>query len=228
MVIVDFQSGAALRDRWWHFGFGWGITGGRHGVVGVNEQLTEKIMEDWWWSGLSAVGTLAAVVVALWFSVQSVRSNGRAEKDRSEIAAAKILSPLSELESKVSYLFAWFFLEDEEFNGQYTNIYFLIQELEVAARAISIEDLYPLLHLKNHAAKRSARALGLIQTFTADAIGTLSHHSWGDVKEYEPYHKKWAEMLAEIKDHLAVAVLTCEAAASTGAPRPTTEEIHGQ
>ncbi|WP_219274052.1 hypothetical protein [Pseudomonas sp. Xaverov 83] len=195
--------------------------------MAVNEQLTGKIMEDWWWNALSAVGTLAAVVVALWFSVQSVRSNGRAEKDRSEMAAAKMLSPLSALESKVSYLFAWFFLEDEEFDGQYTYVFLRVQELEAAARAISIEDLYPLLHLNNHAAKRSARALGLIQTFAADAIGTLTHHSWGNVKQYEPYHKKWAEMLSEIQDHLAVAVLTCKAAASTGAPRPTAEEIHG-
>ena len=185
-------------------------------------------MADSPWDMLSAFGTLTAVVVALLVSGHTAWAARKVDKDRSDLAAAKMLSPLNSLESKAAYLFAWFFLEDEEFNGQYTNIYFLIQELEVAARAISIEDLYPLLHLKNHAAKRSARALGLIQTFTADAIGTLSHHSWGDVKEYEPYHKKWAEMLAEIKDHLAVAVLTCEAAASTGAPRPTTEEIHGQ
>jgi hypothetical protein len=26
------QSGAALRDRWWQFGLGWGITGDRHGA----------------------------------------------------------------------------------------------------------------------------------------------------------------------------------------------------
>lgn len=184
-------------------------------------------MADSPWDMLSAVGTLAAVVVALGVSGHTAWGNRRTEKDRSEMVAAKMLSPLLELESKVSYLFAWFFLEDEEFDGQYTFVFLRIQELEVAARAISMEELYPLLHLKNHAAKRSARALGLIRTFAADAIGTLSHHSWGDVKQYEPYHKKWAEMLSEIQDHLAVAVLTCTAAASTGAPRPRAEEIHG-
>lgn len=183
-------------------------------------------MADSPWDMLSALGTLAAVVAALSISGHTAWVNRRADKDRSELAAAKMLSPISALESKVSYLFAWFFLEDKEFNGQYTNIFVRIQELQVAAEAISIEDLYPLLHLKNHAAKRSARALGLIQAFAADAIGTLAHPSWSGVVEREPYHKKWAEMLSEIRDHLAVAVSTCTAAASTGAPRPTGVEIH--
>ena len=183
-------------------------------------------MADSPWEMLSAFGTVTAVVVALVVSGHTALAARKVDKDRSDLAAAKMLSPLSALESKASYLFAWFFLEDEEFNGQYINIFLKIQELEVAAREISIDDLYPLLHLKNHAAKRSARVLGLIQTFCADAIGTLAHPSWGSVEQYGPYHRKWAEMLSEIRDHLAVAVLTCTAAASTGAPRPTAEEIH--
>lgn len=176
---------------------------------------------------MSAVGTLAAVLVALWFSVQSVKSNLRAEKDRSELAAAKMLSPITALESKVSYLFGFFCFDDEETSSQHMSALMVIQELEVMAKAISIDDLYPLLHLKGHAAKRSARALGLIQTFTTDAITTLLHPTWSSSRVRKVQYKRWIGMLSEIKDHLSIAVSACAAAASTGAPRPTREEIHG-
>lgn len=202
-----------------------GVIGGESAVV--NEQLTGQTMENWWWNALSAVGTIAAVAVALWISVKSDRSNGRAEKDRSELAAAKMLSPIITLEEKVAYIFAFFCFDDEESANQHMRILLAIQELEVLGKAISIDDLYPLLHLKHHAAKRAARALGLIQTFSADAVSTLMHASWGSPRWRKEHYKRWAEMLSEIKDHLSVAVSTCAEAASTGAPRPTPEEIHG-
>lgn len=184
-------------------------------------------MDGWWWNALSAVGTFSAVVVALWFSVQSVRSSGKVEKDRSELAAAKMLSPIIALERKAGYLYAFFTFDEEESVTQHANALLAIQELEVMAKAISIDDLYPLLHLKSHAAKRAAWALGLIQTFSADAITTLLHSSWGTLRVRKVQYKRWAGMLSEINDHLSVAVTACSDAASTGAPRPTPEEIHG-
>ena len=32
VLMASLQSGAALRDLWWRFGLGWGITGDRHGA----------------------------------------------------------------------------------------------------------------------------------------------------------------------------------------------------
>lgn len=213
----------------WRGSLIWGITGERHGAGCKADLQRVKMMEGWWWNALSAVGTLLAVLVALWFSVQSVRSNGRADKDRSELAAAKMLSPISDLERKASYLFVWFcFTGEKEPEGQYMNTLIAIQELSVMARAISIEDLYPLLHLKRHAAKRAARALGLIQTFSSDACAVLTHHTWSNVSAREIHHERWRTVLSEIKDHLAVAVIACETAASMGAPRPTPDEIYDQ
>lgn len=176
---------------------------------------------------LSAVGTLAAVVVALGVSGHTAWANRRAEKDRSELAAAKMLSPIIVLEEKARYLYAFFSFDDEESVKQHARVLSLIQEFEVMAKAVSIDDLYPLLHLKSHAAKRAARALGLIQTFSADAIATLLHSSWGALRVRKVQYKRWAGMLSEINDHLSVVVSACADAASTGAPRPTPEEIHG-
>ncbi|MNR68887.1 hypothetical protein D3C85_1937460 [compost metagenome] len=51
-------------------------------------------MADAPWDMLSAIGTVAAVVVALGISGQSAWANRKAEKDRSELSAAKVLSPL--------------------------------------------------------------------------------------------------------------------------------------
>ncbi|MHB2241701.1 hypothetical protein [Pseudomonas monsensis] len=184
-------------------------------------------MADAPWDMLSALGTLAAVAVALGVSGHTSWVNRRADKDRSELVAAKMLSPISELERKASYLFAWFCFDDGEPVDGYVNILRAIQELDVMAKAISIDDLYPLLHLKSHAAKRTARALGLIQSFSADASVMICHHTWSDASRHKTHYKRWVVMLSEIKDHLAIAVLACEAAASIGAPRPTAEEIQG-
>ena len=184
-------------------------------------------MADAPWDMLSAVGTLAAVVVALGVSGHAAYVNRRADKDRSELVAARMLSPITELERKASYLFAWFCFDDAEPAEGYMNILMAMQELDLMARAISIDDLYPLLHLKSHAAKRTARALGLIQSFSADASAMISHHTWSDVSRHKTHYKRWVVMLSEIKDHLAIAVLACKAAASIGAPRPTAEEIQG-
>ncbi|MGY4663191.1 hypothetical protein ACVWZ9_003985 [Pseudomonas chlororaphis] len=184
-------------------------------------------MADSPWDMLSAIGTLAAVVVALGVSGHTAYVNRKADKDRSELVAARMLSPITELERKASYLFAWFCFSDEEPADGHVNILMAIQELAVMAKALSIDDLYPLLHLKKHAAKRSARALGLIQSFSADAIAIISHHSWSNTSRHKTHYERWAGMLSEIKDHLAIAMLACESAASVGAPRPTVEEIHG-
>lgn len=182
-------------------------------------------MSDSPWDMLSAIGTLAAVAVALGISGHAAYINRRADKDRSELVAAKMLSPITALERKASYLFAWFCFNNEEPADGYMNVLRGIQELDVMASAISIDDLYPLLLLKSHAAKRSARALGLIQSFSADAIAIISHHSWSDIARRKTHHERWVVMLSEIKDHLAIAALACESAASTVAPRPTAEEI---
>ncbi|PTU02346.1 hypothetical protein DBR45_12780 [Pseudomonas sp. HMWF031] len=187
-------------------------------------------MADWPWEALSTIGTLAAVGVALWFSVQSVRASGKAEEDRAQLAAAKMLSPLSSLERKASFLYTWFAFSEVSTFNLYDNVKKALEELEALSRSVSNDDLYPLLKLPNHAAKRSSRALGLIQTFVADASATLNHHSWNDldIDQKNIHHKRWLAMVSEIKDHLTLAVTVCDKAAATGAPRPSAEEIYGQ
>lgn len=184
-------------------------------------------MADSLWSVMSSVGTVAAVIVALGVSVRTDLVIRRADKDRSELAAAKMLTPISDLERRTSFLWGQFLLEDVEPADGYVKILLVINELGAMARAISIDDLYPLLRLERHAAKRSARALGLLESFTADAGAVIGHHSWADVARRKANYERWVVMLSEIRDHLGVAVSVCEAAASTGAPRPTAEEIHG-
>lgn len=184
-------------------------------------------MADSPWDMWSAIGTLAAVAVALGVSGHAAWTTRRADKDRAQLAAAKMLSPLSDLEKKSSYLFAWFaFGEGEQ---SYENAVKAMEELVSASKEISIDDLYPLLKLPKHAAKRSARALGLIQSFVNDARSTINHPYWAAMANSEKlvHCNRWFVMLSEIKDLLTVAVSVCETAASTGAPMPSSEEIHG-
>jgi len=184
-------------------------------------------MADSPWDMWSAIGTLAAVAVALGVSGHAAWTTRRADNDRAQLAAAKMLSPLSDLERRTSYLFAWFaFGEGEQ---SYEKAVKAMEELVSASKAISIDDLYPLLKLPKHAAKRSARALGLVQTFVNDATATINHPRWAGMATADKlaHCSRWFVMLSDIKDLLTVAVSVCETAASTGAPRPSSEEIHG-
>lgn len=180
------------------------------------------------WEALSAIGTVIAVIVALGISVHSARANGKAEMDRAELAAAKMLSPLSNLAWKVSGLFGWFAFNDYEPEGSDAKVMKSLAELDTLVNSITIEDLYPLLKLPSHAAKRSAMALGLIHTFVNDVREGITHPSWVDIgaTNKTAEYKRWFEMLSVIKDHLDVSVHECEASAQRGAPRPTSDEIH--
>ncbi|MGW8465770.1 hypothetical protein [Pseudomonas sp. CLCA07] len=187
-------------------------------------------MADSVWEVLSTVSTTAAVAVALWFSVQATRANRKAEKDRLELAAAKMLSPLSALERIASYLSVCISFREVGTVEPDPIILKCLDDLEELAKAISIEDLYPLLKLPKHAAKRASRSLGLIQTFLADARSIVIHESWNGLESQQKaiYYNKWHGMISEIQDHLRVAVDACEIAASTGAPRPSPEEMYGE
>ena len=181
------------------------------------------------WDALSAIGTILAVIVALGISFFSSRSSEKADMDRAELAAAKMLSPLSILERKAQWIYMWFEFSGAEPGLPDSNLIKALDELEMLREAISIEDLYPLLKLPRHAAKRSAKALGMTQAFLSDARATLAHFS--EIKPGEPqiltHYKRWSSMLSEINDHLLIAVAVCESASLTGAPRPSPEEMYG-
>jgi len=180
------------------------------------------------WEALSAIGTLLAVIVALGISLYSSKAGAKADQDRAELAAAKMLSPISSLTWKVSGLFAWFAFNSIETEDPTAIVLKQIDELDVLASSITIDSLYPLLKLPSHAAKRSARALGLIHTFTNDVRATLNHPSWRCIGQGQKTttYEAWAGQLSEIKDLLEIAEWVCKASAQSGAPRPTSDEIH--
>ncbi|WP_119739657.1 hypothetical protein [Pseudomonas sp. Larv2_ips] len=186
-------------------------------------------MADSPWDMLSAVGTLAAVVVALGVSFRAGHTSRQSENDRSELAAAKMLSPLAALERKVSYLSAVVGFRCAGTADPEPIFLKCLEDLEGLSYSISMADLYTLLRLPNHSAKRASRALGLIQTLIADARPILKSQSWTvlDTSQSDHHYTRWSSMLDEIASLLIVAVRACEDAASTGAPIPSREEIQG-
>ena len=181
------------------------------------------------WDALSAIGTILAVIVALGISIYSSRTSAKADMDRAELAAAKMLSPLSALERKAQWIYMWFEFGGAEPGVPDANLIEALDELEVLQEAISIEDLYQLLKLPSHAAKRSAKALGMTQAFVSDARPIIAHYSQikPEGSQMRIHYKRWCSMLSEINDHLTIAVAVCEKASLTGAPRPTSEEMYG-
>ncbi|MDD2056568.1 hypothetical protein N5D52_25035 [Pseudomonas sp. GD03860] len=180
-------------------------------------------MDCWSWDALSAIGTMAAVIVALWVSVQSIFANRSLNRDRAQLAAARMLSPLLALDRKAGFIglrFGFRHLDEHDVDQSALKA---LEELQGICKSISIDDLYPLLPLPRHAAKRSAKALGLAEVFFDDAHSMLTHPYWAelDAEQRNLHYDRWMKMLSEIHDHLSVAVFEAESASSTGAPRPS-------
>lgn len=187
-------------------------------------------MSDSTWDMLSAIGTLAAVAVALGVSGHAAWKSRCVEKDKSELAAAKMLSPLSTLESMASYLAAVIGFRNIETSEPDPILLRGLIDLEELSKSISIDDLYALLNLPNHSAKRASRSLGLIQTLTTYARPVLIGERWASyrVDQRDHYYKEWSDRLSEISDLLLVAKKACEDAAAAGAPHPSRAEIQGK
>lgn len=181
------------------------------------------------WEAASAIGTCAAVVVALVFSCRALVDGRKIEKDRADLAAARMLGPVTGLEDKVSLLYAWLIFNDDDYKQSDPQLFALIDEIEVAASKITTQDLYQVLGLPGHAAKRLARALGLVHIFASGAKYRLTQSSWAEnePKIKRASYKAWSDSASEIRDHLQIALRQFESAASTGAPRPSVQEIHG-
>lgn len=181
------------------------------------------------WEAASALGTCAAVIVALVFSYRALADSRRIEKDRSDLAAARLLGPVSSLEEQVSLLYACLVFNDDDYENSGPQISILLGEIESAASTITTDDLYQVLCLPNHAAKRLARALGLIHIFSGQTKYRLSQPRWTryEVSAKREAYKRWAESVGDIRDHLQIATRQLQSAADTGAPLPSSEEIHG-
>lgn len=181
------------------------------------------------WEAASALGTCAAVIVALVFSYRALADSRRIEKDRSDLAAARLLGPVSSLEEQVSLLYACLVFNDDDYENSAPQISELLGEIESAASTITTDDLYQVLGLPGHAAKRLARALGLIHIFCRQTKYRLSQARWSEsalTVKREAY-KRWAGSVSDIRDHLQIATRQLDSVAATGAPRPSSEEMYG-
>lgn len=181
------------------------------------------------WEAASALGTCAAVIVALVFSCRAFADSRRIEKDRSDLAAARILGPVSSLEGQVALLYACLIFNDDKYENSDPQIAALLGEIESAASTITNDDLYQVLCLPNHAAKRLARALGLIHIFSGQTKYSLSQPRWirSEVTVKREAYERWAASVCNIHDHLQIATRQLKSSADTGAPLPSSEEIYG-
>lgn len=186
------------------------------------------VMKDVW-EAASAIGTCAAVIVALVFSYRALADSRKIEKDRSDLAAARMLGPVNSLEEQVSLLYAWLIFNDDEYEKSDPHVLVLLGEIELAASTITTDDLYQVLGLPGHAAKRLARSLGLIHIFSGQAKYRLTLPAWtkSEVMVKREAYKQWADLVSDIRDHLQIAIRQLKSAAETGAPRPTSDEIYG-
>ncbi|QLJ16228.1 hypothetical protein H0H12_10020 [Pseudomonas putida] len=186
-------------------------------------------MECWSWDALSAIGTLAAVIVALGVALHPIFANRSLSRDRAQLAAARMLSPLSTLDRKIAFIGLRFGFRNIYEHEVDQTLLRALQELENICKSISIDDLYPLLQLPRHAAKRSAKALGLAEVFFEDAYSMLNHEYWIDLDDRDRglHYERWTKIISEVLDHLSVALHEVELAALTGAPRPSQAEKAG-
>lgn len=66
------------------------------------------------WDAVSAVGTMLAVVVALWFSLADLRDRRRRDRTESKIVATRIRDELADLKASLTDILADFHDEEHE------------------------------------------------------------------------------------------------------------------
>ncbi|MFV8603900.1 hypothetical protein ACNRDG_06205 [Ralstonia pseudosolanacearum] len=185
------------------------------------------------WDIATAIGTVAAVLVALGIALADGRRKRRESLEAANLAAARVSVAVDESIARLVSAYGWVaFYRDEEQAGMRGFEAFqrsvILAEIDVPS-----SDLQALVPLPNRCAHRLARAMATLRSLThnidlrddffATHLATVSQYR--DVRE--ECVGKWRTTISEILDLLRVAHREFEAAAQLSAPIPDGVEVHG-
>lgn len=184
-------------------------------------------------AAVSAVGTCAAVVVALWLAGKQTRKTDAEALARANLYAARCAVRLrSTYEGLKNSSCATYF-----FNETFLSRQAKLSEKHDDFRAFKVSDFFQpdmdtlaaMIPLPNQCAHRIGRAfdiLGALEKEIREApLGQLLHK---DLNAVENRLAEWTGSVMTAIDLLQVALEVCEEACDVGAPVPTLDELHGK
>jgi hypothetical protein len=180
------------------------------------------------WEILSAIGTCAAVVVALVFSLAAYRTTQRLASEKAALVAAEVVATLDAVLNHIMHIEGHLVFYDDETDAVHD---FLRDNKFITNRPLSIgaEVLVGLIPLPNRCAHRIAFGLSQISTLHAEIVDTLTPTRWINLRPASRISlvSEWADRLGDAKGYIRLAREDCAQAAELSAPPPTVQELHG-
>lgn len=185
-----------------------------------------------WINAVTAIGTFAAVAVALWLGISANRRTDREAQTRARLAAAGISARLSTTADRLSSLAA----TSEFLDLTIPERDAIHNALAEVRRGIKQEYFRPddvallaLATLPNNCAHRIARAFDYIDRVRVQdaALGAALLIDSTSHTQREHMLNSWRADLRSADDLLKVALRECIAASALGAPMPSGEELYG-
>lgn len=186
----------------------------------------------------TAVGTVAATVVAVWFGVGNERRYRSEATDRVALYAASLTPTLEKALERARRCTAIFDFpnattpEDNipaQIRERTARVIQAVDAMHDLSFAVSVEQLAPVAGLPKRAAMRVSFALGLIGALRKEIMETTETKRWkaGDLAVKDDFIATWSGEMSRICSYLGVAMREFRDAAMQGAPEPTDEEEHG-
>lgn len=173
-----------------------------------------------WSQVLSAIGALAAAVVALWLGLDGHRRLERIDADRAKLAAAKIWHQVDLLAGQVTSARAQFVFSGT--GSGVTAIWTLIPRAKPLLAELKDEDFLALMPLGGHLGTRLAATVSRLRSFISRLDGRPSDRHFAKDELISA-----REELGEIEMALLVIGRTLKVIAAGAAPQPTNEEVFG-
>lgn len=178
---------------------------------------------------VSAIGTCAAVLVALHLAGKQAREDKARRLEIAQLHAAGITASLKHAHDHMG-MASFLLLLGHDSESKSKAVLQAISMLSSNLKRPTLEQLTMLTPLPNHCSHRIARAFDLFDVVheLATSFRAADYALHPPEKTQEILHGLWGPSLRQSIDHLQVAMAECEHAANVGAPPPTALELYGE
>ena len=182
-----------------------------------------------YWDAFSAIGTVAAVVVALILALQAEFYSRGNEKRKAGLVAARLLESVRLVGEEVRHKMAAFAFYEDEQEGSNDNFACDMLTLRALADVLDIDTIEALSPLPGNCANRLAMAVGIIDALGREIEYVKSKKPWSkwSAEWRKNYVERWMSMSSRASDYFLAVIRELESSAGSIAPIPSGEELHG-
>jgi hypothetical protein len=187
----------------------------------------------------SAIGTIAAAVIAVSIALAEGFRRRREERSRAVLAAARILPPLTHATDRLRNLCALMDFRDVDLPEgvdvvrqmeQLRTLGAIQTRLAEPAFQVPQDLISQLMPLRNRAAVQIAAGCGLLEQLAKEVGAVTGGGSWTktSLDARDGQLRGWQRGLQTACDHLRIGLVECQRAAGLASVAPTGEELYGE